>query len=82
MVIKAYIEMVSRAFEDVFAKVAFAEAGELYQEHPHKMRALADTFAEVAFAESGESYPGDRKEETEAYGPVCINGETGSGFCV
>jgi len=70
-----------RSVSDEFSKVAFAESGELYQEHPHKLRKISDTFAEVAFAESGEPYPGDRKKETEADGPVCIKGQTKGGLC-
>lgn len=81
MATKTHKKKIGEVIEDEFAKVAFAEAGELHQEHPHKMRKLSDTFAEVAFAESGESYPGDKKKETEADGPVCIKGETKGGLC-
>ena len=70
-----------KAIEDAFSKVAFAEAGELHQEHPHKLRKLSDSFSEVAFAESGEEYPGDKDKETKADGPVCIKGETKGGLC-
>ena len=70
-----------RRIEEEFAKVAFAESGELYQEHPRKLRKLSDSFAEVAFAESGEPYPGDSKKETEAKGPVCVKGQTKGGLC-
>jgi hypothetical protein len=70
-----------KKLSDEFSKVAFAEAGELHQEHPHKLRKMSDSFAEVAFAESGEPYPGDKKKETEADGPVCIKGQTKGGIC-
>ena len=70
----------SERFSDVFAEVAFAEAGELYPEHPHRLRSVADAFTEVAFAESGEEYHVDVVELTPP--KVCINGETLSGLCV
>ena len=39
-----------------FARIAFAESGELYPEHPHKLRSITEVFTEVAFAESGEDF--------------------------
>jgi len=65
---------------EVFGKVAFAEAGELYPEHHHKLRKVSEVFAEVAFAESGEEYR-IRPEQTRPP-KVCVNGETSSGMCV
>jgi hypothetical protein len=67
-------------FSEIFARVAFAEAGELYPEHPVHMRSLAEVFAEVAFAEGGEPY--EEREKKEARGPVCVDGETSSGLCI
>ena len=63
-----------------FSRIAFAEAGELYPEHPHKLRSVTDVFTEVTFAESQEEYRVD-VEYTEPP-KVCVNGETSSGVCV
>ena len=65
---------------DVFARVAFAEAGELYPEHPHRLRTVTEVFTEVAFAESGEEYHVDVEETRPPM--VCVKGETSSGLCV
>ena len=54
MATRKNIKKPRKKLTDEFEKVAYAEAGELYQEHPHKLRKVSDSFAEVAFAESGE----------------------------
>lgn len=70
----------SDRIDDGFVHVAFAESGELYPEHPHKLRTVTEVFTEVAFAESGEEYHID-VEETKPP-KVCVEGETRGGLCV
>lgn len=66
--------------EREFARIAFAEAGELYPEHPHKVRSVTEVFSEVAFAESGEDYRVDVESKTPP--KVCRDNETSGGLCV
>lgn len=73
-------ESLGQRIAEAFIRVAFAEAGELYPEHPHRLRSITDVFTEVAFAESREEFRVDL-EYTEPP-KACVNGETAGGVCV
>lgn len=66
--------------DDEFVLVAFAESGELYPEHPHRVRSVTEVFTEVAFAESGEKFIVDVGEKKAP--KLCVKGETPGGLCV
>ena len=73
-------ESIGDRVSDAFTKVAFAESGELYPEHPHRLHSMTEVFMEVSFAESGEqlTVPFEKTEPPK----VCSDGETAGGLCV
>lgn len=70
----------SERLSEEFARIAFAEVGELYPAHPHKVRTFTEVFTEVAFAEEAEEY---HSELVYTKPPrLCVNGQTPGGLCV